>query len=182
MKLVINYDLIDAIRNVMEPYGALKVIRNNRDAYYKWLSFWTVLDASVCKGNFDYAVMMLGVQASLLLGSDILSDRLTGIDTYATMSTHNLRKLATDLRNLHVMTTYDLLLQSSLYHKKCKITFNESKLPFLKEEKYILVPSYSYSGEVRDTSILQEHEFGTKEYILSTGEYKKEYKKVLVRA
>lgn len=36
MKLVINYDLIDAIRNVNEPISPFKIVRNRK---YEYLTF-----------------------------------------------------------------------------------------------------------------------------------------------
>ena len=66
-------------------------------------------------------------------------------------------------------TDIDLLLQSELYHKKHKIEFSEKKVPILMEEKFIYVPTYKYDGEVDVTSVQQEHEVGSREYVLSLG-------------
>ena len=95
---------------------------------------------------------------------------------FADKSADELKRLVPKLKELNVSTNYDLLLKSELYEKKYKIEFNESKIPSLMQEKYILVPSYSFSGEVLDTSIKQEHEVGTKRYVLSIGEPEKRYK------
>ena len=44
MKLVINYDFFNAIKDVNEPYGVLKVIRNNKDRYMLRLPLWGIVD------------------------------------------------------------------------------------------------------------------------------------------
>ena len=115
----------------------------------------------------------------LVFGSDLLVDKAMGIDTYATKAMNRLKKLVGELDSINVKTSYDLLLDSELYEKNYRIEFDDNKIPFLLEEKYILVPSYSYNGEVRDTSILQEHEVGTENYVLSVQEPVKKYKLVL---
>lgn len=51
--------------------------------------------------------------------------------------------------------------------KKYKVELNKQQLPHLKEETYILVPSYTFNGDIKDTSILQEHRIESKEYVLS---------------
>ena len=82
---------------------------------------------------------------------------------------NNLKKLVSKLNDINIATDYDLLKQSELYERKYKIEFNESKIPIIMENKYVLVPSYNYKGDVKDTSILQEHFVGSKDYILSVG-------------
>lgn len=98
---------------------------------------------------------------------------MNGLDFYADKSSRSLKKLVSQLENLNISTSYDLLLQSEVYHKKYKIEVNKEQLPHLAESKYIFVPSYTYSGDKQDTSILQEHIVGSKEYILSLGSPKK---------
>ena len=178
MKLVINYDFFNAIKDVKEPYGVLKVVRNNSGKYIRRLPIWGTLNYIVFQNMYD-TLGALMCQYMLIFGSDLLVDKAIGIDTYATKAMNRLKKLVGELDNINVKTSYDLLLDSELYEKNYRIEFNDSKIPFLLEEKYILVPSYSYSGEVRDTSILQEHEVGTENYVLSVQEPVKKYKLVL---
>ena len=44
------------------------------------------------------------------------------------------------------------------------------------ESKYILVPTYDFNNNIKNTSILQEHIVGTDKYVLSIGSPKKELK------
>lgn len=178
MKLVINYDFFNAVRNVNEPYGPLKVIRNEKNKYMMRLPIWSLLNYTVFQ-NMQDTIGALMVQYMLVMGSDLLVDKVLGIDSYATKSMNDLKKLVVKLNDINVKTDCELLCQSELYERNYKFSFNESKIPFLMEEKYILVPSYSYSGEIIDTSILQEHEIGTNEYMLSVGEPQKKYKLVM---
>ena len=39
-----------------------------------------------------------------------------------------------------------------------------------------MVPSYTFNGDIKDTSVLQEHIIGSKEYVLSLGSPKKVWK------
>lgn len=60
--------------------------------------------------------------------------------------------------------------------KKYKVEVNKKQLPHIAEEKYILVPSYTYNGDTKDTSVLQGHIVGSKQYVLSLGSPKKVFK------
>lgn len=180
MKLVINYDLIDAIKNVKEPYGVLKVVRNNRHGYIARMPLWGLFDYVYFR-DIQNTLAALMFQYMLIMGSDMLIDKSMGIDYYATMSTKNLKTLIAELETINVMTNYNLLLQARLYDKAYKFTFNKDKTPIIMQEKYIDVPSYNYDGNLKDTSILQEHMIGSSSYVLSVGEPIKKYSRVLVR-
>ena len=108
--------------------------------------------------------------------SYLFANNVLGGDRYAIDATSRLNTLVSQLNDLNVNTDYDLLLQSEHYETKYKIKLNEKKLPYLLESKYIMVPTYSYSGEIKDTSILQEHVVGSKEYVLSLGSPQKKLK------
>ena len=103
------------------------------------------------------------------------------MDIYAYKSSNKLKKIVSQLKDINVSTEYNMLLNSELYEKTNKIEFDENKKPFLMQEKYIYVPSYGFNGKEKETSILQEHEIGTKEYFLSVGEPEKQYKRVLIK-
>lgn len=77
------------------------------------------------------------------------------------------------MESLNIFTSYDLLLKSKVYDKKYKVEMNKEQLLHIAEEKYILVPSYTYNGDTKDTSALQEHIVGSKQYVLSLGSPKK---------
>ena len=99
-------------------------------------------------------------------------------DPYKDLSSKNLKRLAIELKDLYVNTDYNSLLKSELVTKKYKIQINKENILSVFENKYILVPTYDFNGNVKTTSILQEHEIGTSEYVLSIGSPKKKLKPV----
>ena len=176
MKLVINYDFVDAIRNVNEPFNAFKIIRNNKNRWTRLhLPIYMTINLVILQ-DMIRALGILGIQFGTLIGNEIIANKITQTDIYSVKSSNNLKRLTLQLNNLNLSTEYNLLLQSELYEKKYKIEFNEDKLPIIAESKYILVPNYSYNGEIKNTSILQEHEVGSDVYLLSIGSPQKVFK------
>lgn len=176
MKLRINYDLIEAVKNVNEPFGPFKIVRNNKR---KWIRYHFPLYFSV---NYIFqrdvfnAFFILGIQFGLLIIPDFLTGTVMKIDIYSINSSNELKKLSSKLCDLNIDTNYDLLLKSYEYKRKYQIQINEQKLPELAEYKYILVPTYKYNGDIGETSLLQEHIVGSKIYTLSIGSPLKEFK------
>ena len=72
-----------------------------------------------------------------------------------------------------------MIKESRLEGKKYEIRLNDKKLPQIIESKFILVPSYNNNGEVKDTSLLQEHALFTKQYVLSKSRGLEKKKQVL---
>jgi len=176
MKLVINYDFFDAVLNVKEEFSPMKIVRNNK----RIIAFWyfpilTMLDYLSCR-NLKIVFQELIIEFGFLIGSILFFNLVTGIDDYKNKSKSDLLLLAVKLKNLCIKTDYDLLLNSELISKKYKININKENLFEVIESKYILVPTYDFNGNIKDTSILQEHVIGTNKYVLSLGSPKKEYK------
>lgn len=173
MKLIINYDLIDSIRNVNEPLSPLKVARNSKRNIASIVPIW------FCINSISYTIPenigWLICQSSVYIGLEFHYRKCCG-DKYFLGSSNNLRKLSSQLQYLNISTSFNLLLESKVLDKKYKVEFNKNSLPHIAENKYILVPTYNYNGDIKDTSILQEHVVGTKEYVLSLGSPKKEFK------
>ena len=178
MKLMINYDFIEAVRNVNEPLGPLKLIRNTKKNILMFdLPFYLSM-GYLFQRNIPGALTSSGISFMLVTGLELTEYAITKKDPYYNKSSDNLKRLVSKLNDLNFETDYKLLLQSEMYERKYKIEFNESKLPSLIEEKYILLPSYNYSGEIKDTSLLQEHIIGSHEYELSIGSPTKKLKLV----
>ena len=116
------------------------------------------------------------IEFGFFFASILLYHLITGDDDYKNKSIDDLKSLVSKFKDLYINTDYDLLLKSELYDKKYKVHLNENKIPFIMESKYILVPTYDFNGNVKNTSILQEHEIGTFTYVLSIGSPKKELK------
>lgn len=180
MKLIINYDLMNAICNVNEPLTLFKIIRNSKVRYLTFNIPWCLfLDFLMGPGSFGF-LGTLGLQMGLIgmgdTGLDLLYKNIYGVDQYARKSTLDLKKLVVQLEDLQVSTDYNLLLESKVYQKNYKVEISKNQLPHIAESKYILVPSYTYSGDRTDTSLLQEHIVGSKEYVLSLGSPKRVFK------
>lgn len=169
MKLRINYDFFEKIKDVKEPHNPLKIIRNNKNFIILYLSFCTTYDLLVfdsfneflSKALIDFSIFL--VSASLTCAIEFLLE----IDDYAKTATENLKELASSLNSLYLNTNYELLLESQLSCKEYNIILNEKMIPQILESKYILVPTYNYNNEIKNVSILQEHVVGSDIYELS---------------
>ena len=76
------------------------------------------------------------------------------------------------LRDINVNTNCELLLESYVYDTKYKLGFNDKLLPYIKKDKYIMVPAISNIGK-KDVPLVQEHIIGSREYSISHGTPKK---------
>ena len=175
MKLVLYYDLEDAIQNVNEEFGPVKVVRNNRKNWLKYhLPIFTGMDYLLL-GDVRKIPLTLALQFSLVTLGEVSMYHFRGEDPYLQKSTEDLKKLVTQLEDFHISTDFRSLKRAQVYEKKRHIEINEKKLPSFLEEKYVLVPTYGFHGEERNTSFLQEHHLGSSQYVLSIGSPVKTY-------
>ena len=189
MKIMINYDFVEALRNVNEPFGPMKVVRNNIYQHLK-INYPLVLafDTIYCTlGNrLDILPVMLGVNVLITEGIPIASaymaNKVVGGDLYKKMSELKLAKLVSEFNNNYIFINYYLLLQSEYYDHIMEVNTSDNKMPVIVSKKYVLVPTYTYSKDVEDTSIEQEHVLGTNDYVLSVGTPKKARKLVLAKS
>lgn len=184
MKLVINYDFFNAVRNVNEPLTPMKIVRNHKIKYSMLTPAWLILGSLEGYGQ-EYLIQKLVFLYGFYMATDCMFDILTkkkldNIDIYAYRASLELKKLPNMLGDINVKTTYDMLLRSELYKKQYKIERSKDKSIALTEKKYIYVPSYGFDGQEKETSILQEHDIGSVIYTLSVGEPEKQYRRVLV--
>jgi hypothetical protein len=184
MKLTINYDLIRKTLQAKENFGISKVISK----HFKKASYWFGISATfnlAIGRRIEEALFSAIITANMILTLDVMEDlskykKFGDIDRKKDM--HDLDNLANQLENANINTTGKLLLHSKEYETKYKIKLNEKKLPYLLQEKYILVPTYNnYSGDIKETSLLQEHEIGSKTYVLSLGSPSKKFKPAFSR-
>lgn len=190
MKLVINYDFFNAIRNVNEPYTPLKIVRNRKRYFITYGALVTALDfatktkpaQTILSLAFMYGSFITADYIVELIANSIIKNKYgeDNKDIYAGLSKIYLSDLVDQLTEINVKTNYDMLLKSELYEKEYKFEHNEKTLLALTEKKYIYVPTYGFDGKEQTTSILQEHDIGTRDYTLSVGEPDKQYR--LVRA
>jgi len=175
MKIRINFDMVNAILNVNQKFGPFKVIRNNQKRWITvYLPFYLIFDIALLRKVASIPICLI-LQYGHLLTAEIYYEEVYKRDIYKEKSIEDLKRLAILFNDLNLKTSYDLLLSSELYDKKYKIQVSDNFLN-LKEEKYILVPTINYNGEIRDTSILQEHFIGTDDYVLSIGSPEKKLK------
>ena len=171
MKLIINYDFVEALKNVKEPYGVMKLVRNNKREWIKFdIPFTLLLEMPIMfRIGVIRTLTYMGIGfsiAKLIYGS--LEYKNIG-DIYAKKSINDLKHLAYLLREQYLNTDYELLLQSEYYDKKYKLKINEEKTVEILESKYILVPTYDFNNNIKNVSIEQEHRIGSKIYVLSLG-------------
>lgn len=181
MKLVINYDLFDAILNSREEMSTFKIIRNNKDRLSIYVPLWFMMNLYI-NGNVPNALLGLPIQLGLYIGMDLITLSALGKDIYKDKSEKNLKTLIPQLQDLNISTDLNLLLESELYEKKKRIELNDKKIPQIIQEKYILVKGHGFNGNVKETSVLQEHILGSDDYVLSLGSPKKVYKLALAGA
>lgn len=167
MKLVINYDFFEEIRNAREPYTPLKIIRNNKIPL-AFFHFPVCMAINLMNNELLEALKVYGFDFIFATGTLFLLDMIRGgkigADPYANDAKERLKDLANDLRSINVKTNYNLLLESEHYKTNHKLQVNNSKIPLILESKFVLMPTEEYK-----TFILQEHIVGTKEYVLSKG-------------
>ena len=169
MKIIINYDFIDAILNAKDGGNPIfRVVRQRRNTLALCFPIWLSTNLAI---NYDTPEIILpnmlacyAIAISIYMTADKIND-----NPLQQQALHRLRLLVSQMNGLGFNTDFNLLLQSEVYEKKLKIEFNEEKLPHLLQQKYILIPTYDYKGEVKETSFVQEHVVGSKEYVLSLG-------------
>ena len=185
MKIMINYDVINAIMDVNEDYNIMKLVRNHKRQWVRYnYPLYLAIDIACSRGKPEVVAEWLLIQTGLLILPEHVANKITKTDIYKVRAEDRLKKLVPKLQDINVSTSYDKILQSELYEKRYHFEFNRGRLPQLLEEKYILVPSYDpYSSDHqdRDVSILQEHVVGSKEYSLSVGSPSKQYRLSLAR-
>ena len=176
MKIVVNYDFWNALKNQNEPITPFTVIRNNKDVY---LFYYPLIYFGY---NTTYltptkAASFAPIQVAMMSLAECMINNIWDKDYYKEKSTPQLQGLVNKLRAIDVETDFELIKKTTLDGRVYNLHLNEKKIPQLVESKYLLVPSYSYSGNIKDTSIVQEHVIGSDKYVLSHGSKVK--KKVL---
>lgn len=131
MKLRINYDFLEKIRNVNEPHNPLKVIRNNKNItaiyfcsncmfqLYYFESFnELMLKTLYCCGS-TFSVAFVACLVEILCKEDY----------YAKESSNDIKILVNSLNKLHMNINYELFLKFRLFRKEYKINLNEKFIP-----------------------------------------------------
>lgn len=163
MKIKVNYDLIDKIKEQKIGYS---LIRTRRDILKFGVMFFP-LDVLIANGDIKFLI----IQTLFRTGSNAIV--FTLIEKYLSKFGKDdvvmqLKALAESLRNHYINTDYELLQNSHQYKTNYRVILDENKIPRLKQEKYIMVPVVDRDGE-KEVSLLQEHLIGSNDYELSYG-------------
>ena len=171
MKLITDYNLAGAIKNVNEPYTPLKMLRNEK-RFMLYFHLPLCMTMNLIKGDFLYALKtyplnFLAFTALYPVVEISLSRARFGtIDRYKHKSEEDLEKLVPELRKIDVDTNYDLLLKSRCLKTKYHFYLNDHTIPLLMESKYFFVPTNEVDS-VTGSVVLQEHTIGAIKYYLS---------------
>ena len=167
MKLMVNFDLLSKI--VTSKTG-LALDRTAKAVARNILIVQGILLPFELVSNFTpeqflgQLLRSIAIQVTLFGIGDIFLLKLS-----KEVAIQQLKYLMHTLKNININTDYDLLIEAYKYRTDYKVEFNDSKLPQIKQEKYIMLPVYE-NGEEKEVSILQEHIIGSKNYELSIGE------------
>ena len=175
MKITINYDLIDKIR---ESKIGFSLKRDSRRTFMvvglaTLLGLPKILSYTNPGESF---LFVLSFNTFLCCGhrgiENIILRKL-----YIKYAIEDLKQLSKTLRGHYINTDYELLQNSYGYATNYSFILDDEKIPRLKQEKYIKIPVVDKDG-MREVSLVQEHLIGSKEYELSYGSPKKVLKPV----
>lgn len=174
MNILINYDYINSVKNVNEKLTPFKIIRNNKSKYIKFnLPLFLAVNFIFAGTDLKKIFNTLLIQFGFIFVSDFVINYGVGNDLFRAKSESQLKELVGHFKEANIDTSYELLKKSFVYDKKINFRINENKIPELVQSKYILVPTYDYLGDIKDTSVVQEHVLGSNNYVLSLGKSKK---------
>jgi len=177
MKLIINYDVVERIYTANNGIPLKDLLKQAIPIQSSVFAINCIIDFITFDGKIEV------LQNSLLFISG-----LAGVTTAAYMfkktkeeeikndACSDLRILANKLNNLKINTDADLLKKAQVSETKYRMVLNKQKRPTIQQDKYISIPTYDWQGNIKETSILQEHTIGSNEYILSIGSPQKSLK------
>lgn len=178
MKININYELMQEIDIANKGYSLNKNLMKTAKACLKWAMFWSVFDMILTTDhNPDILKNTLSIFMfyPLFVGIDFAFLPLNK-EYKIQDADHNLRKLVSELNGLDVKTSVSLLKESEVQETHYDIVLNDKNIPVLKQDKYILVPTFDNYGRHDVECLHQEHIIGSKDYDISVGEPQKRLK------
>ena len=173
---MVNYDLIEKIKDTNEDFK-FRLLRKTFKKARNYYPFWFLVNIAL-SGKIDNclkdATFCAAVYIGLSLTLDSLANKIVG-DIDKEKAIRDLKLLSRLLSCINVNTSFELLQESKEYEKKHTVKLSENKVPYILQEKYIMVPTYNDS-DIKDVSVLQQHVIGTNKYALSIGSPTKVYK------
>ena len=174
MKIIINYDLVNEILKANKGFN-LKKFKTKFELYAGIITALN-LTTLLATGEFDPTTYVSGAIYGTLVfgGSEIVTKEINKYE-----AEKRLRSLSSQLSKINIYTDADLLKEGQLYKTEYKLV--KDNQPTIQQNKYIMIPTNG-SLNANEVSLLQEHNIGSREYILSMGEPKKSYSKSYSRS
>lgn len=168
MKIIINYDLIEKIKEAKTGFSLIKTSKKVFLKATRTEMFYIIL--SLFSSNFIENILKNGLQVfTFYLVLHWLFETID-INRNKIKALEEIKRLAIQLKDLNICTEHELLMDSYVYEKENEIMNDEdSVLPKINQKKYIMVPVYD-DGQIKEVSLMQEHIIGSKSYVISLGE------------
>ena len=169
MKIIINYDLLDKIReakigiSLHRTTKAILILSGLCTGICSILVAFTCSPEELPKEIFKITIKSVVSQSFYRLITELLT-----FIPYKIISKEQLRQLSSQLKDIKVNTDKDLILDSYKYKTEYKWIKSEKDIDLV-QKKYIMIPVIE-NGEEKEVSILQEHAIGSKTHSLSIGE------------
>lgn len=175
MKIVVNYDLLDKVREARTGFSLKRI--NNETMIASAIGGPLVTAHNLAMG-YDNEEILFDLALIYLLnfeGRAIF--RAMFSNSYKQLANEQLNALSNHLHDIFVHTDPELLQAAYRYKTKYELDSEDSKLPRLVEKKYIMVPVHN-EWDCNERSLVQEHVVGSKEYVISYGEPEKKVLKL----
>lgn len=169
MKLIINYDLINEITTANTGINIKRFMAKTELN----MGIITALNLStfIATGEAMPMTFITGlINGTFIFGGSELILR----EINKEIADERLRKLASSLKTINIYTDADLIKEGKLYKTQYKLV--KDNKPIIQQNKYIMIPTNG-NLNANEVSLLQEHNIGSREYVLSIGEPKKSYSK-----
>lgn len=178
MKIKVNYELMQKIDMANKGFSLNWSLINNSKCFGEGLLLLCLIDGIF---SSEHKLDVLNNLPIAIIGSSIVGlievifikfFRKNGMK----IAENDLKMLASQLSNLNVKTNVPMLKESIVQDTNYKFVLNKHNFPVLKQDKYILVPTYDRYGNDGVESLHQEHILGTKDYDISVGSPNKRLK------
>ena len=177
MKVVINYDFFMALQNVNTDFSMLKVARNSKRSLIISGGIWYMFDMSLYNGDYRKTFTLIPMQYALSMAFSYAAFASLGVDLFKQDAANKLAELSKTLNNEGMNISYDLLIKSEMYYRDNRIN-NIANIPTIVNNKYF----YVKTRDDCEISMLQEHEVGTKDYVLTLAKPKDKKELILRKA
>lgn len=158
MKLTVNYDLINRIKESKRGFRLSKIIKSNL-----CITLPSTLTFLLFKEN-KLEILIYFITLNSIFNFMDLSRPFN--KKVMQDSTWDLNLLLDKLYKLDIRTTMPLLQESRVIQTNYEVKYRDDKIPVLMQKKYITVPLSNGHEE----TILQKHVFGDDNYELSVQE------------